>query len=137
MEKTETVWINLETLEAIVKEVILTVPNRLFGFLEMRLLYQYIVALIKHGISPIRELNLKKSGQVFLAFHWMPPGLPQQLPSERRKRANLFWVAFQLLLFLIIPECNSFPTFPLLITRLQISQRSRDVREREESEDYC
>lgn len=61
----------------IVKEVILTVPNQLCGFLEIGLLYQYIVALIKHGIVLIRELNLKKLGQVLLAFHWMPPSLPQ------------------------------------------------------------
>lgn len=35
---------NLENLEVIVKEIILTVPNQYYGFLELRLLYQYIVA---------------------------------------------------------------------------------------------
>lgn len=35
---------NRENLEAIVKEIILAVPNQLYGFLELRLLYQYIVA---------------------------------------------------------------------------------------------
>lgn len=35
---------NLENLVVIVKAIILTVPNQLYGFLELRLLYQYIVA---------------------------------------------------------------------------------------------
>lgn len=38
---------NLENLEVIIKEIILSVPNQLYGFLELRLLYQYVVALGK------------------------------------------------------------------------------------------
>lgn len=79
----------------IVREVILTVPNQLCGFLEMRIWYQYIVALIKHGISLIRELNFKKLRQVHLAFHGL----------------LVFLLAFELPLFSAVSKYHSYPKY--------------------------
>lgn len=95
----------------IVKEVILTVPNQLCGFLEIRLLYQYIVALIKHGIVLIRELNLKKIRASAFGFSLDASQSSTMIVStEERKSKTCFlllfnYCYFQLYLNVIVILC--------------------------------
>lgn len=81
---------NPKNMQVITVSVTLKKKKRqLCGFLEMRLLYQYIAVLIKQGISLIREINFKKLKQDPLFFHQMRASLLQKVLSEREEKSKL------------------------------------------------